>query len=182
MRGRPVTAETKRKLKAAAARNVALGQHPAQRQRDAATRAKLSASATRRLRVGGDLHHYSRARGGRRADLDNRYFRSAWEANYARILTLLCSRRAMQRWRYEARTFWFPGIKRGTRSFTPDFEITRMDGTIFYVEVKGWLDPKSKTQLQRMRRYYPEIPLELVGAATYRRLTAEWKGAISTWE
>src|SRR5215471_1288173 len=70
-----------------------------------------------------DQRLYTRGWGGRRKDLDDRYFRSSWEANYARYLNFLKSRGEIHDWQYESNTFWFHKIKRGTRSYTPDFKV-----------------------------------------------------------
>lgn len=94
------------------------------------------------------VNPYSRARGGKRADLKSMYFRSSWEANYARFLNFV-----KEQWEYEPRVFFFEEIKRGTRSYTPDFYLPKKDR---WVEVKGWLDSKSKVRLKRFRKYYPE--------------------------
>ena len=84
---------------------------------------------------------------GYRADLGGKYFRSAWEANYARFLTF-----THVRWEYESKTFWFEKIRRGVRSYTPDFHLP--DEGVYH-EVKGWMDSKSQTKLKRMKKYYP---------------------------
>lgn len=86
--------------------------------------------------------------GGKRADLDYGYFRSKWEANYARYLTQL-----EIEWKYEPKTFWFDGIKSGTVNYTPDFYIPAEDT---WIEVKGQWDSKSKTKLRRFKKYYPK--------------------------
>lgn len=91
---------------------------------------------------------YSRARGGKRKDLDNIYFRSRWEANYARYLSFLDVE-----WEYEPETYIFEEIKRGTRSYTPDYYIPDED---VIIEVKGYLDSKSRVKLKRMKKYYPD--------------------------
>ena len=44
------------------------------------------------------------------------YFRSRWEANYARYLQWLKDRGEIVDWEYEPETFWFEKIKRGVRS------------------------------------------------------------------
>lgn len=92
---------------------------------------------------------YSRARSGKRKDLDNMFFRSRTEANYARVLKY-----TKVNFEYEPKTFWFEGIKRGTRAYIPDFYLPDKDE---WHEFKGWLDPKSITKLKRMKKYYPEI-------------------------
>jgi hypothetical protein len=105
---------------------------------------------------------YSRAAHGKRADLDGRYFRSRWEANYARFLNWQVALGAVKEWQYECHTFWFEAITRGTRTYTPDFKVTYPDGRYEWHEVKGWMDAKSKTRLDRMRRYYPQEKLVLI--------------------
>lgn len=86
--------------------------------------------------------------GGKRADLDSIYFRSKWEANYARYLNQL-----EIEWSYESKTFWFDGLKSGTVNYTPDFYIPAEDT---WVEVKGRWDSESKTKLRRFRKYFPD--------------------------
>lgn len=103
----------------------------------------------------------SRARGGMRADLGI-YLRSTAEANFSRYLNLLKAEGQIAGWAYEPKTFHFPGITRGTRDYTPDFRIDLPDGRHEWREVKGWLDPKSKTRLKRMKKYYPEETVVLI--------------------
>ena len=91
---------------------------------------------------------YSRARGGKRSDLGNRYFRSSWEANIARYYNFIGVK-----WEYEPKTFVFENITRGSVSYTPDFYLPDTDE---WVEVKGWMDGKSKTKLKRFKNQYPE--------------------------
>ena len=114
-----------------------------------------------------------RCKGGKRKDLGNTYFRSAWEANYARYLNF-----AKIKWEYEPKTFWFDGIKRGSRSYTPDFYLPEEDR---YVEIKGWMDKKSRTKLKRMAKYYPDVDIELIDSTRYRAI-AKWKKVIPGWE
>lgn len=85
--------------------------------------------------------------GGKRADLDSMYLRCGWEANVARMLNALGVS-----WQYEPRTFWFPQ-RSGTNSYTPDFYLPENDK---WIEVKGYWNGKSKTQLRRFKRYHFE--------------------------
>jgi hypothetical protein len=123
-----------------------------------------------------------RGKGGRRADLDNRYFRSSWEANWARYLNWLQARGDIRSWEYEAITFEFTKIKRGTRFYTPDFRVTNGDGSIELHEIKGYMDAKSQTSLDRMARYYPDVKLLLVDKNQYRAVANVVAGMIPTWE
>lgn len=123
---------------------------------------------------------YSRTKSGKRKDLDL-FVRSTWEANYARYLNFLISSGAIKKWEYEPDRFEFP-IKRGTRSYTPDFKITNPDGSIEYHEVKGWMDKKSKTRLKRMAQYYPDVKLVVVDGKSYKEIEKEVRGFIKHWE
>ena len=67
------------------------------------------------MRAASTVH--TRAAGGRREDLGETWFRSSWEANYARYLNLLARMKIVERWEYEPETFWFDGVKRGAVSY-----------------------------------------------------------------
>ena len=133
-----------------------------------------------RLTSGGNV--YSRSKRGRRPDLGTPFFRSGWEANYARYLNLLIARKVILSWEYEAETFWFEKIRRGVRSYTPDFKIRETIAKTYFVEVKGWMDPKSATKLKRMKKYYPHIEVRVVGRAQYREIESKLGKAIPGWE
>jgi len=119
--------------------------------------------------------------GGIRSDLGI-FVRSSWEANYARYLTFLVGLGEIQGWEYEPETFEFDAIKRGTRSYTPDFKVTNLDGAVEYHEVKGWLDPKSNTKLKRMARYHPDITIILIDKEAYYAIRRECKNLVPNWE
>lgn len=125
---------------------------------------------------------YSRTKSGKRDDLDNLFVRSSWEANYARYLNWLKARGEIKSWKYEARTFVFEGIKQGTRTYTPDFEVVNLDASLEYHEVKGWMDAKSKTRLKRMAKYFPDIKIVLIDAKVYRLLNRQLSRLIPNWE
>jgi hypothetical protein len=122
------------------------------------------------------------AHGGRRPDLGDQYFRSMWEANWARYLTFLCEHHAIRSWRYEPRTFEFVGIRRGTRFYKPDFEVIENDGQLIYDEVKGYMDQKSNTQLKRMAKYYPEVRIRVIDKKAYRSIARVMRHWIPKWE
>ena len=122
-----------------------------------------------------------KSKGGRRPDLDNRYFRSTWEANYARYLNWLKAQGQIESWSYEAKVFTFP-VKRGTTEYRPDFLVTESDGTQTWHETKGYLDAKSKTQLKRMAKYYPEEKIVLVDSKVYKDLEKMFSRVIENWE
>lgn len=110
------------------------------------------------------------------------YFRSRWEVNYAYYLQWLLEKGEIKNWEYEAEVFWFNNIKRGTRSYLPDFRVTENAGQAVYHEVKGWMDDRSVTKLKRMKKYYPNVVVRLVDAAEYRRLSKQLTGLVPGWE
>lgn len=96
------------------------------------------------------------------------YFRSSWELKYANYLEMLKKGKGIDDWTYEKDTFWFENIKKGVRSYTPDFRIYFKDGSHEYHEVKGWMDPKSKTKIKRFAKYYPEETLIIIDQAVMK--------------
>ena len=124
---------------------------------------------------------YSKGRGGRRTDLSGLYVRSSWEANWARYLNWLKQNGEIDNWEYEVDTFSFDSIKRGTRSYTPDFKVYEK-GKIIYHEVKGYMDKKSATKLRRMAKYYPEIEIKLIDESVYRSVSLMVRAFIPEWE
>ena len=91
---------------------------------------------------------YSRTKSGKRKDLDDAFFRSAWEANIARILNYLNIE-----WEYEPKRFFFNGENLSVDSYQPDFYLPKLNK---WIEVKGWMDEKSKARLKYFQEQYPE--------------------------
>jgi hypothetical protein len=112
---------------------------------------------------------YSNANGGKRADLNNQYFRSNWEANYARILN-----EQKINWVYEPETFT---LSNGT-TYTPDFKIDEKK----FVELKGWFDNDSKQKIELFLKEYPDYELDLIGETEYYSLRNLFKHKILNWE
>jgi hypothetical protein len=120
-------------------------------------------------------NNYSRCkRGYYNIDGKIMYFRSSWEPIYAQYLNILIKIKAIVSWEYESDTFWFEKIKRGIRSYTPDFKIIHIDGSIEYHEVKGWMDDKSQTKIKRMKIYFPEIKMIIIGEKEFYGLKKKW--------
>ena len=109
------------------------------------------------------------------------FFRSGWEMNYAHYLEWIKKRGDIKDWFYEVDTFWFKNIKRGVRSYLPDFKIIENNGNFKYDEVKGWMDDRSKTKLRRMKKYYPEIRIDVIGSNEYKEIK-KWSRLIEGWE
>ena len=119
---------------------------------------------------------YSRTKSGKRVDLNNTFFRSSWEANIARYYNYLGIE-----WQYEPKTFIFKNITRGSVSYTPDFYLPKEDK---WVEVKGWMDGKSKTKLKRFKQQFPEEykKLQLIQEKEYNEIKRKIAYYIKNWE
>ncbi|MFI0477756.1 MAG: DUF1064 domain-containing protein [Candidatus Rhabdochlamydia sp.] len=111
-----------------------------------------------------------------------KFFRSTWEANYARYLEYLKENGKIKDWEHEPQTFWFLKIMRGARSYLPDFKVTNLDGSHYWVEVKGWMDSKSKTKIKRFKKYYPEETLILIQGPWFKANTPGLKNLLTGWE
>jgi hypothetical protein len=134
----------------------------------AKARHNMSLGAQRRLRTKRETH-YTSARGGKRPDLANQYFRSCWEANFARILNF-----QGKRWTYEEHSFQLePSL-----SYTPDFFI--IDENAFY-ELKGHMDDKSRKQFELMNLKFPDVIIHVIDHVKYAQLKLEFKHSIN-WE
>jgi hypothetical protein len=114
-------------------------------------------------------NQYSRCRKGKRADLGDIFFRSTWEANYARILNHLGIR-----WEYEPETFQVGEVE----TYTPDFKL--VDGT--FVEIKGWWTETSKRKIELFKTKYPDIKLQIIARAEYKILSKQYCHNINHWE
>jgi hypothetical protein len=112
---------------------------------------------------------YSRTNGGIREDLGNVYFRSNWEANYARILNEMNIS-----WEFEKHTF---DLSNGM-TYTPDFKISDTK----FVEIKGIMDETSKEKIHLFLLEYPQYELDLIDEEKYRTLRNLFKHKISNWE
>lgn len=164
MLGKNHSEETKQRLR---------GPRPSlRRPKSAREKRNIALAAVRRL-TKNPSSIYSRTKCGKREDLGDRFFRSAWEANIARWLTA-----EGKQWEYESKTFEFP-VRKGTRFYTPDFYLPSEDR---YIEVKGWWDDKSKTRMRRMAKYYRDVRIEIIDKDRYRDIAFTWKYLIPTWE
>lgn len=110
------------------------------------------------------------------------YYRSKWEANYGRYLQWLKEQGQILDWEHEPETFWFEAIKRGVRSYLPDFRVTENDGSSKLHEVKGWMDARSKTTIKRMAKYHPQETLIVVREKQYKEIGKKVSALIEGWE
>lgn len=127
------------------------------------------------------MQHRSKA-GWRKICGEDYYFRSKWEANYGRWLALQQECGMIDSWEHEPQTFWFEHIKRGCRSYLPDFKVISLDGKYSWHEVKGYYDGKSNTKIARFKRFYPQEKLFLIDKTWFEANSGKLKMVIAEWE
>ncbi len=111
------------------------------------TRKKISKKAAERMTNKKDTkENYKISVSGKRKDLGDQFFRSSWEANYARYLNF-----KKEKWEFEPKTFFFKNVKRGALSYTPDFFV---DNKI--IEIKGYFNSKDRGKINRFKKQYPK--------------------------
>lgn len=123
------------------------------------------------------FHAKAGTKGGKRNGV---YYRSRWELNVSLWLTELKARGEILGWKYEDAEFEFAGIKRGTRFYKPDFHVFEADRE-YFIEVKGFMDAKSVTALQRMARYHPQVKILVLDKKRYAEIASEF-GDLEGWE
>lgn len=111
-----------------------------------------------------------------------KFYRSRWEANYARYLQWLKEKGQITSWAHEPKTFWFDGIKRGSVSYLPDFHVVEVSGKEAYHEVKGWMDERSATKIKRMAKYHPDVTLIVIRQKQYLEIASKVSAMIEGWE
>lgn len=112
----------------------------------------------------------------------NLYFRSKWECNYGRYLQWQKEKSLIQEWQHEPKTFWYEGIKRGTNNYKPDFRVDLLDGSHYWVEVKGYMDPKSETKIKRFNKYFPDEEIRVIDSKWFKRNNEKMRILVKGWE
>ena len=107
-------------------------------------------------------------KGSYRKDL-KQYFRSNWEANYARILNYL-----KIKWEYEPQVFVVVVNKREL-TYRPDFYLPEKDK---WIEVKGYWIGKAK---QKFIAFSKKYNINLIDSKEYKMLALEYQDKVK-WE
>lgn len=120
---------------------------------------------------------------GRRPDLGDKYFRSSWEANYARYLNRALEQGDIVKWEYEPRHFVFP-VKRGNKAYLPDFRVWITKDEYEWHEVKGYMDSASRIKLRRFALHFPEehARFKLIDKPVYYGIKELYSHEIANWE
>lgn len=104
---------------------------------------------------------FANVKKGKRPDLGDDSFRSASEANFARVLKHLGIE-----YKFEKRTFFFHDYKIKPFQYTPDFQIVGSGSSDWpsdaWIEVKGYLDSAGKGKLKRFKKCYPEEAAKMI--------------------
>lgn len=86
-------------------------------------------------------------------------------------------------YRYEGRSWSLPG---GCGDYMSDYEVWPglvVPGRPYeLLEVKGYLNPQSKTKLKRMAKLYPDVPIELITSQRLQDLVGKGATVIPGWE
>lgn len=109
------------------------------------------------------------------------YFRSRWEYRYCLYLEYLKKQGQIVDWFYEPKVFWFEGIRRGTNNYKPDFLVVHTNASEEYVEVKGYMDAKSKTKIKRMAKYHPTVRLRVVTKEFFTKNGKMLRAVLRDW-
>jgi hypothetical protein len=125
------------------------------------------------------------AKTGYRADLEMN-FRSAWEANYARVLL-----DEGEEVRYEEDRFALRDDSgKLICTYVPDFKLDERE----YLEVKGHAKSsdewdcdckrceRDRRKMGLMNVQYPDVKINIMGKHEYRKLCARYFGLIENWE
>ena len=109
------------------------------------------------------------------------FYRSRWEYRYALYLEFMKKHKHIIEWEHEPHTFYFEGIKRGTNNYKPDFKVTFPSGNHEWIEVKGYMDAKSKTKIKRMAKYHPQEKLRVVDKDWFKQNSPILKKVLPNW-
>lgn len=100
-------------------------------------------------------------------------FKSTWEVEIAKRLQSLLDNGYIYSWDYESKHFNFQDMKRGIRSYCPDFEVVLADQTCLYIEVKGWKMPTSMKRIEMFRERYPHVKFYLIDDKEYGKILSQ---------
>jgi len=110
------------------------------------------------------------------------FMRSKWEANYGRYLQWQKEHGKIKDWEHEPYIFRFEGLTKGCTTYKPDFKVIELDGSHYWVEVKGYYDQKSITKLKRLALYYPQEKIKTVDKKWFKRNNERMRIIIKGWE
>lgn len=126
------------------------------------------------MKMNGKISSFS-IRGDHKAIIGNKeyIFKSSWEVEIAKRLQSLVDQSYILEWKYESKHFNFDDMKRGTRSYCPDFEVVLTNKEYLYIEVKGWKMPMSMKRIEMFRKRYPKVRFYLIDEKEYGKIISK---------
>lgn len=111
-------------------------------------------------------------------------FKSLWEIQYAQTLEFQKKNGDVLEWSYEEEHFQFPRELYKTEPFgyIPDFRVTYRGGRTVYIEVKGYMNPASIKKINRFKKHYPDLELEVVSKPWFQKMRRQGMNKIMRWE
>jgi len=148
-------------------RNAALGRKVSEE-----TKSKISATLCRKIQNGEIKAPFKSTKAKRRKDLNNIFFRSSLEANYARYLNLM-----KIKWEYEPEIFKLSSGK----SYLIDWYLPEFG---MYVETKGymWDDDKEKIELFKKEHSDKHLKVLMQDSDEWKEIHKFGKENIKEWE
>lgn len=100
-------------------------------------------------------------------------FKSAFEVEVAKQLDKLGLK-----WEYEPESFqWFSKPV----AYTPDFRVTREDGSVFYIEAKGYFYTAARQKMKRVHELHPDVDIRYVFMDAKKKLNSSAKKRPTTY-
>lgn len=129
------------------------------------------------------------SKSGKRADLNNAFFRSKMEANLARFWKFQVEHGELAAWEYELKEFEFAGHRRNN-FYKPDFRLTfktphevrlAFGGNLYewigceyvWIEAKGFMDNDSRIRIERFLEFNRTEPLRIIDFKEYREIAKQ---------
>lgn len=112
--------------------------------------------------------------GGKRPDLNNQYFRSMWEANFARVLKY-----KNIEYKYEEKIPIYDENNNLLCIYVPDFYLPKYDS---YIEIKGKWEKGAKEKVQLFKKYFPNKKITIIEQTNYKCIKRIYQKKISHWE
>lgn len=103
----------------------------------------------------------------------NFHFMSSWEHSVALMLEELKKEGVITFWDYEHYRFIFHDVKKGIRSYMPDFTIVNSMGKTIHIEVKGWKMATGMKRIEMFKERYPNETLYIIDNNEYRKAISQ---------
>lgn len=68
----------------------------------------------------------------------------------------------------------------GKKFYIPDFTVYRADGSVFFIEAKGWIDKAANCKMQAVRKWNPHVDIRFVFQRETTKV-ANLKSTVCKW-